>query len=317
MENNLHSKNLYFAFILSVGFLYVAFLIIFFVQIVESCFTNLVIYFGNDINWSKFIFSKDFLISVFGIIFFSILFIKFILGSATNIYLIYKTNFEISKLKFTQKDGVRFITKKGIVFTAGFFNPHIYISNDLALQLTKSEYLAVLLHEEKHKRDLDPLKRFLAKFIKDIIPPLPFKKEVFYHFNLIIELSADEYAGSITSKENIAKALIKIINFKQDLLINSFNEQKERINVLTGSKFFNHKKFIYMVLFLFIILIYPSLFIAKQSFFEECKNLQSCYNEYLYSNKNLVCYINISNVDHTKLESKVLNFSPDLNYSKI
>lgn len=319
MNNLSFKKIIYFYTFLAAGVFYTLFLFTFFLQIAKSCFTNLLLYFNQDISWSRFLTSKDFLINSLGILFFTILLSKFVFALVKISYKIYLTNSKISKLSYTLHNNIRLITEPGIVFTAGFLKPQVYISKDLKTKLSKKEFNAVLNHELKHKKDFDPLKKVILEFLKDILPSLPFKNEIFGSLNLIIELCADEYANKTSEKESIVKALVKIIKTSDyyNLSLSGFNEQKERINILTGNNLFNHKRFIYMIIFLLSVTIYPAFFIANNSYFNKCDNLESCYSEYMNLRQNGVCYVNLINVNHSELQTKVLNYSEDVRYSQI
>src|SRR4029078_11520230 len=49
-------------------------------------------------------------------------------------------------------------------FTAGLFNPAIYVSADLSRILKPDQLVAVLAHEEAHRRRRDPLRLSLFRF---------------------------------------------------------------------------------------------------------------------------------------------------------
>ncbi|MFQ6082054.1 MAG: M56 family metallopeptidase [Candidatus Aminicenantia bacterium] len=109
-----------------------------------------------------------------------------------------------SKLKVFENNSL------GWAFTAGLFQPKIYLSTGLIKFLTQEEFKAVITHEMSHCQKKDPLKRFVLNFMTDFLFFLPISK---YLKNYIIdaqEKKADDKALFSVHSLHLASALIKV-----------------------------------------------------------------------------------------------------------
>ena len=58
-------------------------------------------------------------------------------------------------------------------FTAGFLSPRIYLTREICEALSDEEIKAVLLHEDHHRRNRDPLRALVIMFLQDLLFLLP------------------------------------------------------------------------------------------------------------------------------------------------
>lgn len=101
-------------------------------------------------------------------------------------------------------------------FCFGILSPRIIISRVLVTNLSSKELEAVLLHEQAHLKNLDPLKMFLGKTISSMFFFLPIFSELYKNMTGASELLADHFA--ITSQREatfLKEALRKIIEKPQ------------------------------------------------------------------------------------------------------
>ncbi len=101
-------------------------------------------------------------------------------------------------------------------FTIGLLRPKIYISTGLIKELLEEEINAIIVHEQHHVHNKDPLRLFIISFIKDTFFFLPlghYLKEVFY---MTKELAADKNVVTVTRKPvNLASVLLKMIKMER------------------------------------------------------------------------------------------------------
>ncbi|MFQ5736661.1 MAG: M56 family metallopeptidase [Thermodesulfobacteriota bacterium] len=96
-------------------------------------------------------------------------------------------------------------------FTCGLIRPRIYLSTGLLKALTREELRSVLLHEAHHRRNRDPLRFFLAAFLKDVFFYLPIAGYLAGVLHSLKEKAADESVVSRTKDPlNLAGALVKV-----------------------------------------------------------------------------------------------------------
>ncbi|GMR05269.1 MAG: hypothetical protein BMS9Abin24_069 [Thermodesulfobacteriota bacterium] len=96
-------------------------------------------------------------------------------------------------------------------FTWGLLRPRIYLSTGLIKKLTRAELRAVVLHEAHHRRHRDPLRYFLAAFIKDMFFYLPIGVHLASRLRFLRERAADDSAVSRTQDPlNLAGAMVKV-----------------------------------------------------------------------------------------------------------
>jgi len=98
----------------------------------------------------------------------------------------------------------------------GILSPRIIITTELAFSLKQKELEAVLLHEQAHMQNRDPLKILLGKTVASMFFFLPIFSEFNRNMTANNELAADQWA--ITSQEGtmfLRRALKKILSRPQ------------------------------------------------------------------------------------------------------
>lgn len=94
-------------------------------------------------------------------------------------------------------------------FTAGLFQPAIYLSEGLAEKLSEREVEAVLLHEIHHLRRRDPLRTLAAAVIADILFWIPLARNARAALMARLEFAADDAARRIGDAV-VAAAILKL-----------------------------------------------------------------------------------------------------------
>ncbi|MBI2019215.1 M48 family metalloprotease [Candidatus Daviesbacteria bacterium] len=98
-------------------------------------------------------------------------------------------------------------------FCAGFVFPFIVISTSLIKSLTKKELEAVLLHEQSHLLNRDPLKVFIGKTLSSMFFFLPIFKELHKNAESSAEFLADQWTIKYQKKSGyLRKALKKVLS---------------------------------------------------------------------------------------------------------
>ena len=98
-----------------------------------------------------------------------------------------------------------------LAFCVGLLRPRIYLSAGLIDVLTDGELKAVLLHEDHHRRRLDPLRSLLAEVLSAAFFFLPIAAELRDLFLMSAELEADRHAARLAGQRSLAGALHKIL----------------------------------------------------------------------------------------------------------
>jgi beta-lactamase regulating signal transducer with metallopeptidase domain len=107
-----------------------------------------------------------------------------------------------------------------IALTMGIFKPKIVLSTFVLTQFDDQEIESIVLHEEYHFKNHDPLKVFLVTIILDAINYIPIMKVLVRHYKICKELMADQYAISkMNSSYGLSKALLKINRIKKNIPI--------------------------------------------------------------------------------------------------
>ncbi|QGQ94673.1 M56 family peptidase [Paenibacillus psychroresistens] len=105
-----------------------------------------------------------------------------------------------------------------IALTIGIFKPRIILSTFVLTQFDEQEIEAIILHEQYHFKNYDPLKVFLVTLILDAINYIPIIKILVHHYKICKELMADQYAISkMNSSFGLSKALLKINRIKKNI----------------------------------------------------------------------------------------------------
>lgn len=80
-------------------------------------------------------------------------------------------------------------------FTAGWWNPHIFVSSELESALPHDQLVAVLAHEAQHVRNRDPLKLSLLRFVASTLFWIPAFRRLAADVADESEIAADDAAA--------------------------------------------------------------------------------------------------------------------------
>lgn len=171
--------------------------------------------------------------------------ILFFLGQVRKSSILHK-EFKKKSIKNEQVNGVNShicIVKDERLFalTVGFFKPTIYISSGIKNKLSEDELGSVVAHEQFHQAHYHPLLLLFINTAQKTLFFFPFLKDVVKYINLKLEISADEAAIFITSRGQLASALVRIIENRDSsgYSITStpgFSSSTERIAFISGDK---------------------------------------------------------------------------------
>lgn len=125
-------------------------------------------------------------------------------------------------------------------FCYGFFKPRICLSLKLAQSLNKKELKAVLIHENYHLKNKDPLKILLSEIAASMFFFVPILKDIHNHYTLSKEIAADQLAIQLEEVKYLRSALIKILvsptpTFSGVASFGSSGDLEQRVNVLTNN----------------------------------------------------------------------------------
>ncbi len=282
-------SDVYFILISILGLSYIGFVIIAGQKIVPA-FLMQIIFLIDAIksnHFFEFISSNLFLInSVAGMIW-MFLFFKIIKSGINSFKRQRITNNWLKKINSKKNENLYiFKSKEKLIFTAGFLNPKIFLSNVLDKTHTKQEMMAMIEHESNHKENFHPAKLIIIDFINKAIVGFPFKKWLFENYRIVIEIASDTKAeNKIMDKKPIISALIKFNNNSNSAFnINGFNSQSERIKILLGKKKLSIKLPVIYLSFIFTLLFTSNSLITNNNIFFECKHLIDCVKEIVTNN---------------------------------
>lgn len=148
------------------------------------------------------------------------------------------------KLIGTESGAKKVAADLPLVFTAGLLHPQVYFSPVLRQNLSDAEFKTVLAHERAHVLGLDPLRKLCLDFLQYALPYFPGKNSLFSSYEVLAELSADEYAqNELNDKESLIKALAKIFAFGEaQLNLANFGLHNDRISILVGVEEFQTRR---------------------------------------------------------------------------
>jgi len=117
-------------------------------------------------------------------------------------------------------------------FCAGLLRPRVYLSTGAWAALTPSELRAVLVHEEHHVRQRDPLRLLLAQVASEALFFLPIMRRARRRYADLAEIAADEAAVSSTGGPGpLAAAMLR---FDQHAAAGAVGIAPERVDHLFG-----------------------------------------------------------------------------------
>ncbi len=85
-------------------------------------------------------------------------------------------------------------------FTIGYIWPRVVVSTSLLSNLNEEERMAVIIHEDAHRRRRDPLRQLVVNFAADFLWFLPWVGRIKDSFELSKEVVADEDVLARTNK---------------------------------------------------------------------------------------------------------------------
>jgi Zn-dependent protease with chaperone function len=111
----------------------------------------------------------------------------------------------------------------GNALTAGFIRPQVFVSQALVRLLDEQELQAVVLHETHHVENRDPLRMFVASFIRDFLFFLPAARSLARRFSDSREKAADDAAAEkLQDPSALASALVKVVEARGSCLTPHF-----------------------------------------------------------------------------------------------
>lgn len=132
--------------------------------------------------------------------------------------------------------------RRCLSFCYGFIKPKIILSTQLIKILTQDELKAVLIHEQYHLKNYDPLKIMFGQVATSMFWFLPVIKDLHDHFIILKEFSADQLVVDMQhSTRNLKLALAKVVDYSitPQIGIVSFTNNKgleARILHLAGNR---------------------------------------------------------------------------------
>ena len=181
-----------------------------------------------------------------------------------------------------------------VIFCYGIFKPKICISSKFTKKLTKEELSTVLLHEQYHLMNFEPVKLLVIKAISKTLFFIPGLKALVKQYIILSELMADEWAvNKSRSKTTLASAIYKVLKINETIITRkSFavpffnNITDERIEkVVSNNYVFNFKafspKFVIIVFFFISSVLFFGLFLfSTESAIADHYDEDSCLMEH-------------------------------------
>lgn len=124
-----------------------------------------------------------------------------------------------------------------ICLVYGLVTPRLIISTKVIKELSVPELEAAILHEVKHIRRRDPLRRVIAEMAADFLFFIPVLRSLSRRVAFAQELEADRYASETTgSPRELAGAILKLASQNDIGLATALNENwiSERVRRLLG-----------------------------------------------------------------------------------
>jgi Zn-dependent protease with chaperone function len=106
---------------------------------------------------------------------------------------------------------VLFGSEEPFSFVYGLLTPRVVLSTALCDTLSDDELRAVLVHEQYHVRNLDPLKAMLSKVLTDGLFFLPVLRFLRSRYAADRELAADRRAVAACGRRALAGALLRVV----------------------------------------------------------------------------------------------------------
>ncbi|HRN71128.1 MAG TPA: M48 family metalloprotease [Candidatus Woesebacteria bacterium] len=305
-------KNIYTIFSLLFLLGYVTILVLLTERVLESCFTNFLRLYYSQVNLTGLVTDSHPVINLVGLIITAYLWFRLVKALITVTLRFINYRYFINSLVAINKGNVLIIkNKSNLLFTAGIKNPQIWISENLLKLLDQAQYEAVISHERSHVLNKDPLWKTLNEFLKEAFPPIPKLKMVIDKFNIVIELTADEYAIQKTSSESLLAALLLLMKKTGEIdnpLLVGFKSNSERLQILTKKKKLNHFAISSYSSALLVSFTFLAVALVSFNLFNHCSDPKNCISMYttngmLSSNQTESC--NELPVTHNQLFSPI------------
>lgn len=290
-QYSLIQRNCIFIAGLSIAVIYWVFLCISLVKIVPG-FVMQFIFLGENAAHSfsdclVFFTSSGFLINISaGIALATLLFCAF-QGAIKSMHLIIESKKYIAALPVSVKTSRYSIFRSDHpqVFTAGLLHPRIYLSQQLLAILKPYELEAVILHEQVHQKNHDPLKDWIIRSLFYIIPPFPCKQRLLQEYQVLVEVTCDEVTRrTLRSEKSIVKAIVALMKAGFTLSLPTaayFTPQSERLQILLGLKKHYALKLLGLSVVTLLLLTLGSFAFSKSHLFFECDHLARCIKIFL------------------------------------
>lgn len=125
-------------------------------------------------------------------------------------------------------------------FCHGILDPSVYVTTGLVELLGDDELRAVLAHERAHLRHRDPLRNLAARMLSRLMLFVPLHEEAYRSYRLGRELGADREAVGVTSRPQLASALLKLLGSSEphpprSSAVVAFGDLEERIRHISDA----------------------------------------------------------------------------------
>jgi Zn-dependent protease with chaperone function len=180
-------------------------------------------------------------------------------------------------------------SEERFAFCLGIKSTRIYISKGLINFLTKSEIIAVLMHENYHLEKKDTLIMTLAYITNSLFPFLPMFADLMKKYKIDREICADRFAAEMLGEEKSLVSALKKLLINPTLQVSPLvaladqDSLYPRIHALTKKNYkrTNFRKKNILITFLFMTFITISLALpvqAREYHNEEQDILMVCAN---------------------------------------
>ncbi len=188
-------------------------------------------------------------------------------------------------LKFGIKTNI-FDHEFPLAFTAGFFKPEIFLSSSLVKTLEENELKSIILHEDQHRKSLDPLKNLIVSFVSDFLfffPIIQFFKNLYlFSTEIIADMSCISRG---MKKEELALAFLKVCKIRNTENSWFFNKPLERIKFIFERKIEFVPSLKKIILSFILLLLIMGLFFTPQDK-ERFNQFLNHHNTCTYHNEN-------------------------------
>lgn len=139
------------------------------------------------------------------------------------------------------RDVVCFADARAFAYCRGFLRPRIWISSGALRRLRRRELEAVLLHEDFHRRQRDPLRILISRVLGQILYAIPLIGLLAARFEVAKELDADRAAVQAQGTTRyLARALYSLARdplalASGEVAVGAWSLTRSRVDQLCGS----------------------------------------------------------------------------------